>query len=101
MNALEIIKSCHLLGVMLLACSGKLTAQPASMLTCELRDGIKLHRAELLELLAPKPKRAIVRFKLKNNGGGGIVLGENSDTVEMLIEVLKHKFADKLEFANV
>ncbi len=101
MNALEIIKTCQSIGVMLLSCSGKLTAQPASMLTCDLRDAIKIHRAELLELLAPKPKRAIIRFKLKNNGGGGIVLGENSDTAEMLIDVLKHKFGEKLEFANV
>jgi len=29
------------------------------------------------------------------------VLGENSDTAEMLIDVLKHKFGEKLEFANV
>ncbi len=96
MDVKTLLNHCLSIGVTLLACGGNLTAQPASMLTCELRAAIKSHKKELLELLAPKQKRAIVRFKLIGNQGGGVVIGSDTDTPESLIDVLKHKYGNRL-----
>ena len=99
MNATEILKSAFNLGISLSVIGGKLTAQPAQLLTCELRDAIKSCKTELIILLNEKPKRAVVRFKLVN-GQTGTLLGENEDTAEMLFEVLNHKYGNRLSTAT-
>lgn len=45
-----------------------------------------------------KAKRAVIRFKLVN-GKTGTMLGELDDTAEALIEVLNHKFGERLATA--
>lgn len=47
---------------------------------------------------AQKTKRAAIRFKLVN-GKTGTMLGELEDAAETLIEVLNHKFGERLATA--
>ena len=42
-----------------------------------------------------KAKRVVIRFKLVN-GKTGTMLGELDDTAETMIEVLTHKFGERL-----
>lgn len=46
----------------------------------------------------PKTNRVVIRFKLVN-GKTGTMLGELDDTAEAMIEVLNHKFGNRLESA--
>lgn len=46
----------------------------------------------------PKTKRVVIRFKLVN-GKAGTMLGELDDTAETMIEVLNHKFGERLATA--
>jgi hypothetical protein len=96
MNIEIILKTALTLGVTLYIGGGKLLAQPASRLTIELREAIKSHKTELIELLTNKPKRAIVQFKLID-GHGGTVIGDSNDTTETLIDVLRGKFGNRLD----
>lgn len=94
MDAKSILNESLTLGVMLYTDSGKLYARNAPQLTNELRTAIKSHKKELLELLTPK--RAIVRFTLINNQGSGVIIGDDTDTLETLIEALHYKYGNRL-----
>lgn len=99
MDAKTILNQCFSLGVTLYTQGGKLLARPAPHLTDELRAAIKSHKNELLELLTPK--RAIVRFKLIDNQGGGVVIGDDTDTPETLIDALSQKYGNRLATTGI
>lgn len=63
MTATEILKTALNLGINLSVIGDKLTAQPAQLLTCELRDAIKSCKSELIHLLKSQSKRAVIRFQ--------------------------------------
>lgn len=96
MDSKTILNQALTLGVTLYTQGGKLLARPARCLTDELRAVIKSHKTELLELLTQKQKRAIVRFKLIDNQGGGVVIGNDTDTPESLIDDLNMKYGNRL-----
>ena len=100
MTATEILKTALNLGINLSVIGDKLIVQPSQLLTCELRDAIKACKSELIHLLKFHSKRAVIRFKLVN-GQTGTMLGELEDTSETLIDVLKQKFGERLESAEV
>jgi hypothetical protein len=100
MNAKTLLNQALTLGVTLYTQGGKLLARPAQCLTDELRAAIKSHKTELLELLTPKQKRAIVRFKLLN-GQGGVVIGDDTDTSETLIDALSQKYGNRLATTGI
>lgn len=99
MDAKIILNQCFSIGVTLYTQGGKLLARPAPRLTDELRVAIKSHKTELLELLIPK--RAIVRFKLIDNQGGGVVIGNDTDTPESLIDDLRTKYGNRLATTGI
>lgn len=101
MDAKTLLNQCFSIGVTLYTQGGKLLARPAQRLTDELRAAIKSHKTELLELLAPKQKRAIVRFKLIDNQGGGVVIGNDTDTPESLIDDLNMKYGNRLATTGI
>jgi hypothetical protein len=100
MDSKTIMNHCFSLGVTLYTQGGKLLARPAPRLTDELRAAIKSHKTELLELLTPKQKRSIVRFKLLN-GQGGVVIGDDTDTPESLIDALSQKYGNRLATTGI
>jgi TubC N-terminal docking domain len=100
MDSKTILNHCFSIGVTLYTQGGKLLARPAQCLTDELRAAIKSHKSELLELLTPKQKRAIVRFKLLN-GQGGVVIGSDTDTPESLIDDLHTKYGNRLATTGI
>lgn len=99
MDAKTILNQCLSIGVTLYTQGGKLFARPAQCVTDELRAAIKSHKTELLELLTPK--RAIVRFKLIDNQGGGVVIGNDTDTPESLIDDLRTKYGNRLATTGI
>lgn len=101
MDSKTILNHCFSIGVTLYTQGGKLLARPAPRLTDELRAAIKSHKSELLELLTPKQKRAIVRFKLIDNQGGGVVIGNDTDTPESLIDDLRTKYGNRLATTGI
>lgn len=101
MDAKTILNQALSIGVTLYTQGGKLLARNAQCLTDELRAAIKSHKTELLELLTPKQKRAIVRFKLIDNQGGGVVIGNDTDTPESLIDDLRTKYGNRLAHTGI
>lgn len=99
MDAKTLLNQALTLGVTLYTQGGKLLAHPAQCVTDELRAAIKSHKTELLELLTPK--RAIVRFKLIDNQGGGVVIGNDTDTPESLIDDLRLKYGNRLATTGI
>lgn len=100
MDAKTILNQALSIGVSLYTQGGKLLARPAPRLTDELRAAIKSHKTELLELLTPKQKRAIIRFRLLN-GQGGVVIGNDTDTPESLIDDLNMKYGNRLATTTI
>lgn len=100
MDAKTILNHCFSIGVTLYTQGGKLLARNAQCLTDELRAAIKSHKNELLELLTPKQKRAIIRFRLLN-GPGGVVIGSDTDTPESLIDDLRTKYGNRLATTGI
>lgn len=96
MDSKTLLNHCFYIGVKLYTQGDKLLASNASLLTNELRAAIKSHKTELLELLAPKQKRPVVRFQLVDNQGGGFVIGSDVDTPESLIDDLRTKYGNRL-----
>jgi hypothetical protein len=100
MDAKTILNQALSIGVTLYTQGGKLLARNAQYLTDELRAAIKSHKTELLELLTPKQKRAIIRFRLLN-GQGGVVIGSDTDTPESLIDDLNMKYGNRLATTGI
>lgn len=100
MDSKTLLNHCFSIGVTLYTPGGKLLARPAPRLTDELRAAIKSHKSELLELLTPKQKRAIIRFRLLN-GQGGVVIGSDTDTPESLIDDLNMKYGNRLATTTI
>jgi hypothetical protein len=38
-----------------------------------------------------------VQFKLKDNYGGGVIIGEKFDTIETIAAILNEKYGDKID----
>lgn len=69
---------------------------------------VKAEKATIIRLIeakrqAQKPvakKRAAVRFELLDNEGGGTILGEESHTIQILVETLIEKWPGELAWAS-
>lgn len=76
----------------------QLVVKPASALTPEQRTFLKANKAQIIKQLLPK--RPVVQFKLHNNQGAGICLGDFRDDVQAIISELKLRYGEHLLYAE-
>ena len=78
--------------------NNQLVVKPASALTSEQRAFLKANKAQIIKQLLPK--RPVVQFKLHNNQGAGICLGDFCDDVQAIIGELKLRYGERLLYAK-
>ena len=101
MTITESIRVIRKSGFTLEIVKGRIAVSPIDRLTDRQLDWLRRHKEEVLRALNAErvqvsKLREVVRFELKNEGGGGSCLGIPGESQETIIQGLKHRYGDRL-----